>query len=915
MSRRKVANQAIFSYTSYACEVRVPRLNMIMTNEEMPKAYESKQYEDTIYESWVKSGYFNPDLLPGERAETFSMILPPPNATGTLHMGHAVMLAVQDIIARFERMRGKKVLWLPGTDHAAIATNVKVEKILQKEEGKSRHDLGRDAFIKRVEDFVEKSRATIKNQVNKMGSSVDWSREAFTLDEPRNFAVRTMFKKMYDDGLVFRGYRVVNWDPVGQTVISDDEIVYKEGVGKFYTFKYSPEFPISISTTRPETKVGDTAVAVHPSDDRYRSLIGQTFEVVFAGSPLKIKIIGDENVDPAFGTGALGVTPAHSMVDFEMSHKHNLPLIRVIDEHAVMTEEAGELVKGLPVLEAREKIVVWLREQGLLEKEEEIPQNLSTAERTGAVIEPTPMLQWFINVNKPFPFHQSKRAPMVGLEDGQMVTLKQLMQIAVTSGQTQIIPESFEKTYFWWIDNLRDWCISRQLWYGHRIPAWYRGDEVFVGVNPPEGEGWKQDEDSLDTWFSAGMWTFSVLGWPNETEDLRMYHPTNMLETGRDLIFFWVARMILMSTYALGEVPFKITYMHGLVRDDQGRKMSKSLENIIDPLDMIAQYGADATRLSLMIGITPGGDSKLSEEKVASYRNFTNKLWNISRFVLMSVEDTAASNTFQPQTVSDKWILSRYEFTLKKVTAHLDKYEFSQAAESLRDFTWSEFADWYLEIAKVQKQDESLKQSTEGILLFVMKGLLSAWHPFMPFVTEAIWKEFGMESLLMIESWPEANGFADVGSEQQFASLQELVVAIRNVRSQHKIEPKKFVDLVLVSNDASRERVEAHRKIIVSLARVNENFTVVSEYTPETSDVSFVIKDVNGFMHIETVVDTEKEQARIQKEIAELTTYLESVAQKLSNVEFRAKAPEKVIAQMEQKQKEAQEKLNTLRIS
>ncbi|MEK7452578.1 MAG: valine--tRNA ligase [Patescibacteria group bacterium] len=906
-----------------------------MSNTEMPKAYESKSYEDEIYAKWLKSGFFNPDNLPGERTEVFSMILPPPNATGVLHMGHAVMLAVQDILARYHRMRGKKVLWLPGTDHAAIATNVKVEKILQKQEGKSRHDLGRDLFIKRVEDFVEQSRSTINHQVSKMGSSVDWSREAFTLDESRNLAVRTMFKKMFDDGLIYRGYRVVNWDPVGQTVISDDEIVYKESVGKFYTFKYANDFPIAISTTRPETKVGDTAVAVHPNDERYQSLIGQTFEVVFAGVPLTIKIIADENVDPAFGTGALGVTPAHSMVDFEMSQKHGLPLVRVIDEHAKMTKEAGLLVAGLDVLEAREKIVEWIRENGLLEKEEDVQQNLSTAERTGAVIEPTPMLQWFVNVNKEFPFHASVRAPMIGLIDGQMVTLKQLMQQAVLTKQTQIIPESFEKTYFWWINNLRDWCISRQLWYGHRIPAWYRASrvilseglteaegssELYVGVNPPEGDGWIQDEDTLDTWFSAGMWTFSVLGWPNETEDLKTYHPTDMLETGRDLIFFWVARMILMSTYALGEVPFKTTYLHGLVRDDQGRKMSKSLENSIDPLDMIAKYGADATRLSLMIGITPGNDTKLSEDKVASYRNFTNKLWNISRFVLSSVPpplkgggEGVVVNVVNPKTVSDKWILSRFESVLRKATGHLDQYEFSQATEVLRDFTWGEFADWYLEIAKVQRLDARLKSSTEEILLFLLERLLSVWHPFMPFVTEAIWKEFKTDSLLMIRRWPVMDGYNDEQSEQTLESLKEWIVGIRHARSEQKIEPKHVLDVVLVANASLHQDIEKQRSVIATLARVHADFLVETSYENSSKDVSVVMKDLTVFLKQETTLDPEKEKARTEKEIAECVNYLESLTQKLSNQEFRLKAPAHIITNMEANLRETQEKLDTLR--
>ncbi len=883
-----------------------------MDKKEIPKAYDAKQYEGAIYAAWEKSGFFNPDNLPGDRSKIFSMILPPPNATGTLHMGHAVMLAVQDVIARFERMRGKKVLWLPGTDHAAIATNVKVESILQKTEGKTRHDLGREAFIKRVEDFVEQSRATIKNQVNKMGSSVDWSREAFTLDAPRNLAVRTMFKKMYDDGLIYRGYRVVNWDPQGQTVISDDELVYKESQGKLYTFKYSKDVPITIASTRPETKVGDTAIAVHPDDDRYKAYVGKTFSVEFAGVPLQLKVIADHHIDPNFGTGALGVTPAHSIIDFELSQTHSLPLIKVIDEAAHMTEAAGSSLEGLPVVEAREKVVAWLRDNQLLEKEEEIVQNLSTAERTGAVIEPIPMLQWFVSVNKPFAFHQSTRSPIQGLSDGQMVALKELMAHVVETGQVQIIPGSFEKVYFHWINNLRDWCISRQLWYGHRIPAWYRRSsvipsealaeprdhEVYVGVEAPEGEDWEQDPDTLDTWFSSGMWTFSVLGWPNEQSvDLLQYHPTDMLETGRDIIFFWVARMILMSTYALGEVPFRATYLHGLVRDEQGRKMSKSLENIIDPLEMIAKYGADATRLSLMIGITPGNDTKLSEEKVANYRNFTNKLWNIARFVVGGAE---MAERVEP-TLADRWILSRFATVTNEVTNHLEKYEFSQAGEKLRDFTWNEFADWYLEVSKIQENKQPLR--------LILEQLLVLWHPFTPFVTEAIWKQWH-EDLLIIQSWPIADlSQKDELAEKEFAFLQALIVAIRNIRAEHHIEPKTRVPVSVVASQKERILIESNREIIKTLARVETISFVESEIE---NAATALVGTMHVFVPLTGAIDESKEQVRIAAELLDLDRYLESVEQKLGNEEFTSKAPAHVIETMKQKRDNARARREAL---
>ncbi|MBP9701944.1 MAG: valine--tRNA ligase, partial [Candidatus Pacebacteria bacterium] len=535
------------------------------------KPYSPLDTEDRIYEGWLKSGYFNPDNLPARHKEPFSIVLPPPNVTGILHMGSALMIAIEDIMVRYARMQGKKTLWIPGTDHAAIATQSKVEKEIQKAEGKSRHDLGREELLKRIDAFAKESHDHIVNQVRKLGASVDWSREAFTLDEERNLAVRTVFKKMYDDGLIYRGYRVVNWDPKGQTTISDDEIVYEERKAKMYTFKYSKDFPISISTTRPETKVGDVAVAVHPTDERYKQYIGKEYDAVFAGAPIHIKIIADEKVEKEFGTGALGVTPAHSMVDYEIAQRHSLEIKPVINEYAKLTVSD---FAGKKTSEARELIVEWLKSQGLLEKEEEITQNISTAERTGGIVEPLPKLQWFIDVNKKF-------------RDGK--SLKDFMLAA--GEKIDILPDRYKKVYFHWIENLRDWCISRQIWYGHRVPVWYKGEEMYCGLENP-GEGWTQDEDTLDTWFSSGLWTFSTLGWPNKFD--KQYHPTTIIETGTDILFFWVARMIMMSEYILGEIPFKTVYLHGLVRDERGRKISKSLGNNIDPVDMAKKYGADA---------------------------------------------------------------------------------------------------------------------------------------------------------------------------------------------------------------------------------------------------------------------------------------------------------------------------------
>src|SRR3989344_2703151 len=560
------------------------KINKTMENEELKKPYNPTEHEDAIYKIWENSGLFNPDIcikkgVTKKDAPHFSIVLPPPNVTGTLHMGSAFMLAIEDIMVRYNRMQGKKTLWIPGTDHAAIATQSKVEKKILKEEGKNRYDLGKEELLKRVVKFAEENHKNIIHQMKKMGCSLDWSREAFTLDEKRNLAVKTVFKKMYDEGLIYRGNRVINWDPKGQTTISDDEIIYETRKTKLYTFKYSKDIPISISTTRPETKLGDTAIAVHPDDIRYKEYIGKEYDAIFAGESIHLKVVADNTVEKDFGTGALGVTPAHSTIDWEIAQKHGLPLKQVIDEHARMMV-GMDTVKGKKTVEAREAIVAQLKSEGLLLKEEDVEQNISTAERTGGIVEPLPKLQWFVAVEKPALF-----------PTGETMTLKEWMRRVVERKEVEFVTERYERQYYNWIDNLRDWCISRQIWFGHRVPVWYRhrrqnadgtqtdAEETYVGVEAPTGEGWEHDPDVLDTWFSSGLWTFSTLGWPDETDDLKNYHPTTIIESGYDILFFWIARMILMSGFLLGQVPFRTVYLHGLVRDEQGRKISKSLGN------------------------------------------------------------------------------------------------------------------------------------------------------------------------------------------------------------------------------------------------------------------------------------------------------------------------------------------------
>ena len=728
----------------------------------MDTRFNHEESEDKIYSDWKNSGLFSPEKciesgITNPAAEPFSIVLPPPNVTGTLHMGHAATLVLEDIMVRFNRMRGKKTLWIPGTDDAAIATQSKVEKMIYEKEGKTRHDLDREEFLRRVSQFASESHDTIVTQVKKMGASIDWNREAYTLDEPRGRAVQSAFKEMYNLGLIYRGSRVINWCPHCGSTLADDEVEYKEKKATLYTFKYDKNFPIAISTTRPETKLGDTAVAVHPDDVRYKKYIGQEYEADFCGVSLKIKIVADRSVDPSFGTGALGVTPAHSRVDEEIASKNNLPSIQIIGEDGLMTKKAG-LFSGLSIKEARKQIIENLKTRGLLEKEEEVPQNLSVCYRCGTPIEPLPKLQWFIGVNKEFILKNSK---ISGIPAGSKTTLKKLMRQVVENGQIEIIPDRFKTTYFNWIDNLHDWCISRQIWFGHRIPVWYNKEEIFVGEKPPTPKtgDWQQDSDTLDTWFSSGLWTFSTLGWPENTGDLKTYHPTSILETGYDILFFWVARMILMSICLLGDIPFKKVYLHGLVRDEKGKKMSKSLGNGIDPLDMIKKYGADATRLSLVIGTGPGNDVKLSEDKIRAYRNFTTKIWNVARFILMNKpEDYNTATAEKSLTEEDKNKLADFLSIKEAITAHYEKFEFHLAGEKSYHYLWHSFADKIIEEAKprLKGADEKDKQAAYFLLEKILFGCLKLLHPFMPFITEEIFQTLKLsssQSFLMVEKW------------------------------------------------------------------------------------------------------------------------------------------------------------------
>ncbi|MFC1644461.1 valine--tRNA ligase [Patescibacteria group bacterium] len=907
-----------------------------MSNKEIPKNYEPKKTEDAIYKAWKESGFFNPDNLDGE---PYSIMMPPPNVTGILHLGHALENSIMDTMARYQRLQGKKVLLLPGTDHAAVATQAKVEKLLVEQgHANPREEFGREGLLEKIREYAEQSKSTILSQVQKMGTSCDWDRLAYTFDEERSKMVNTVFEKMYNDGLIYRGHKVVNWSVKGQSTCSDDELEHAERVGKLYTFKYSKDFPITIATTRPETKLGDTAVAVNPTDKRYQEFIGKTFTVdIGAARPLGIKVIANDEVDPEFGTGAVGVTPAHSPVDFEMyevqkAKQDPIELIQVIGEDGKMTSTAGEKYAGLPVLEAREKFVEFLQENNLLEKEEDVTQNVGTSDRFGDVVEALPKTQWFIDVNKKIP--------------GREKSLKELMIAAVKTGhngdaaqKVTINPDRFEKIYFNWIENLRDWCISRQVWWGHQIPVWYRlksgkltrGEigtltdhvEIYCGSNPPtpiqedpdvkDDKSWTQDPDTLDTWFSSGLWTFSTL----TEEERKTFHPTNWMQMGHEILFFWMARMILMSTYFMDEIPFKEVYIHGMLRDEKGNKFSKSAGNNLDPIEMIEKYGTDALRLGLITGIAPGNDSKFYEEKVESSRNFVNKLWNISRYILQkeSITEEISINK-NNLTIADRWITRKMSVLIEDVTKDLDRARFSQASEKIHEFTKNDFADWYLEISKF-KDNTSEKNI---ILLTILKDLLKLWHPFIPFVTETIWKEIEGNDLLLIQKWPKKEYYLDTfdiasqSDEINFEPIVEIIQAVRNIKTENKIEPAKKIKLFINTGSSSiqsfDEIIKTQENLIKSLRTGVEEISYGS--TTEKSISKTTSYGITVSIPLEGLIDTEKERAEKEKEVKNLEGYINSLEGKLTNEQFISRAPEEVIAREKESLKKAKSQLSEI---
>ena len=847
-------------------------------SKELAKAYEPKEVEDRIYDFWMKGKYFHAEVDP--KKKPYTIVIPPPNITGQLHLGHAMDETLQDTLIRWRRMQGYSALWLPGTDHASIATEAKIVVAMRKE-GITKEEIGREKFLERAWAWKDQYGGRIVEQLKKLGSSCDWDRLRFTMDEGCNKAVNHVFKKLYDKGLIYRGERIINWCPHCKTSISDAEVVFEEKEGSFWHLRYplsDGSGYIELATTRPETMLGDTAVAVHPDDERYKALVGKT--VILPLVNKEIPIIADSYVEQDFGTGVVKITPAHDPNDFEVGLRHNLPVINVMDDGGVINENGGKYA-GMPALEARKQIVKDLDEAGFLIKIEPIKHNVGTCYRCGTVVEPRVSTQWFV----------------------KMEPLAKPAIDAVKDGDIRFIPERMDKVYYNWMENIKDWCISRQLWWGHQIPAWYcECGETIVSETVPTvcpkcgGTHLTRDPDTLDTWFSSALWPFSTLGWPDNTEELKYFYPTNTLVTGYDIIFFWVARMIFSGLEHMGEVPFNTVFFHGLIRDAQGRKMSKSLGNGVDPLDVISVYGADALRFTLVTGNSPGNDLRFSEEKVSASRNFANKIWNAARFILMNIEGKDIDCALPKELyTSDKWILNRFNNVTAAVTENLEKFELGMAVSKLYDFIWDDFCDWYIELAKIRMNgaDEESADSARRVLVWTMSNTLKLLHPFMPYITEEIWQTLPHDGeALIVAKWPEYDEALSFPQEaKNLENVMALIRAIRTRRNEMNVPPSKKAHIYI--DTAHPAPYEEASEFIARLAygskvEIGTGFDVQGAVTAVTDDAK-------ALLPMDDLVDKAAETARLNKELANAQKQLDTVKAKLANEKFTSKAPQNVI--------------------
>ncbi len=866
--------------------------------KELDKIYDPKQFEDRTYDFWLKGNYFHATV--DENKTPYTIVIPPPNITGQLHMGHALDNTLQDILIRYKRMQGFSTLWMPGTDHASIATEAKIVEAMRKE-GISKEDLGREKFLERAWAWKEQYGGRIIEQLKKLGSSCDWERERFTLDEGCSQAVNEVFVKLYEKGLIYRGERIINWCPTCKTSISDAEVEYDEQDGFFWHINYplsDGSGHLQVATTRPETMFGDTAVAVNPNDERYKDLVGKTLILPILNK--EIPIIQDDYVEMDFGTGVVKITPAHDPNDFEVGLRHNLPVINVMNDDATMNENAGKYC-GLDRISARKQVVKELEELGLLVKTEPYKHNVGTCYRCSSVVEPRISKQWFVKM-------EPLATPAIK---------------AVKNGETKFVPERFDKIYFNWMNNIKDWCISRQLWWGHRIPAYYCDEcgEVVVSKTTPgkcpkcNSTHLTQDPDTLDTWFSSALWPFSTLGWPNQTEELKYFYPTNTLVTGYDIIFFWVSRMIFSGIEQMGKVPFDTVLIHGLVRDAQGRKMSKSLGNGIDPLEVIDTYGADALRFTLTTGNSPGNDMRFSDEKVTASRNFANKLWNASRFILMNLDEDILPETL-PETLSveDKWFLTKFNNLTREVTENLDKFELGMALDKLFGFIWDIMCDWYIELAKPRLQEGGdAKRTVQQTLVYVMDNTLRLLHPFMPFITEEIWQALPHNGeSIMISTWPKYKEELNFAKEEsEFEVLMNAIKAVRIQRSSMNVPPSKKADLFIETQKG--EIFKNGEMFLKRLASANEVHVGTSFEREDV--VQVVTDDARILIPLAELIDREKELARLTKEKTACEKDFAMISGKLSNQGFLAKAPANVVEAEKAKLEKITERLKLIEAS
>lgn len=875
-----------------------------MTEEHnIPKVYDPASVEKKWYEFWEKNRYFHAEPEPGKKP--FSIVIPPPNITGKLHMGHALDNTLQDILIRWHRMMGDNTLWMPGYDHAGLATQIKVEEVLKKDEGKTRFDLGREEFVKRVWAWKEEYGDRIINQLKCLGISCDWERKRFTMDEGCSRAVRETFVSLFEKGLIYKGTRITNWCVNCHTALSDIEVEHEDTPGHLWYVRYpvvgEEDTYLTIATTRPETIPGDTAVAVNPEDERYAKLIGKTLRLPILNR--EIPVIADSYVDTKFGTGAVKITPSHDPNDYEMGLRHNLPEIVVIGKDGVMTEEAGPFA-GLERYECRKQIVARLKEEGYLVKIEEHSHAVGHCQRCHNIVEPLVSTQWFV-----------KMQPLV-----------KAAVDCVTDGRTQFVPERFTKNYTGWMENIHDWCISRQIWWGHRIPVWYCDDCGEMSASRTDLEKCPkcgsthihQDEDALDTWFSSALWPFSTMGWPDKTELLKQFYPTSVLVTGYDIIFFWVARMLIMGMEFMKEIPFEKVFIHGLVRDSQGRKMSKSLGNGIDPLEVIEKYGADTLRFMLITGNTPGNDMRFYWERVEGTRNFANKIWNASRFALMNMEGYDKDAELAPYTLADKWILSRLQDTVKDVTGLLERFELGEAGRAIYDFIWSEVCDWYIEIAKPRlynKEAAAERATAQHVLATVLVSAMKLLHPYMPFITEEIYQCLPHEAeSIMISKWPVADeSLIDPEAERGMNAIMDSIKAIRNMRAEVNANPGKKIPAIMLVSEDLRE-VVAHNDSYIKLLGGIDNLELrpLNGEKPENA-MAAVVTGIEVYLPLAGLIDVEKETQRLSKELAAMEKDLKRAGGKLNNAGFLAKAPEDVIAKERAKYEELSGKIEAVK--